>query len=253
MLEARKGTAVVTGAGGGIGRAICLRLAGAGWQVVASDIHGEAAGETAAMCREAGGQGVAHAADVGDEASVIALIRFAQAQGAGLRAFVNNAGIEGVVAPLAEYPVDMFDAVMRVNTRGVFLCMRHALRAMADGGAIVNVASTSAVRGRARLAAYVASKHAVLGLTRVAALEAAQAGVRVNAVLPGPIRTRMIAALDRMATQGAVGTDAGIVRATPAAYGTPEDVAGVVAYLLGDDACHVNGAAWVVDAGSTVA
>jgi NAD(P)-dependent dehydrogenase (short-subunit alcohol dehydrogenase family) len=113
---------------------------------------------------------------------------------------------------------------------------------------VVNTASTSAIRGRAGLAGYVASKHAVLGLTRVAALDVAGTSIRVNAVLPGPVETRMIHSLDEQA----LAAGSGIKRAGGSSYAKPEDVANIVAFLLSDQAAHVNGAAWVVDAGSTV-
>ncbi|MGP1615608.1 MAG: SDR family NAD(P)-dependent oxidoreductase, partial [Pollutimonas bauzanensis] len=166
-----------------------------------------------------------------------------------ITAFSNNAGIEGVVAPIHLYPDEVFDRLFQVNAKGVFLGLKHMLaRMMPRGeGAIVNTASTSSIRGRAGLAGYVATKHAVLGLTRVAALDVAGTGVRVNAVLPGPVETRMIRALDKQA--GHLG---GIRRAGASAYANPEDVASVIAFLLSAQAAHVNGAAWVVDDAVTV-
>jgi len=246
---------IVTGAGGGIGRAVCLRLATAGHAVVAADLDQAAGEETARLCREAGAQAVFRRADVADGAQMRALVEFAAEQAGGLHGLVNNAGIEGVFASLADYPEDVFDKVMRVNARSVFLGLKYALPVLlaAGAGAIVNVASTSAVRGRNKLAGYVASKHAVLGLTRVAALEATGTRVRVNAVLPGPVTTRMTASLDEMVQAAqAGGSGAGLGRAPGASYGRPEDIAGVVAFLMSDDAGHVNGAAWTVDAGTTV-
>lgn len=241
--------ALVTGGGGGIGRAIALRLAADGHDVAVVDRDAALGAETARLVAAAGVRALALAADVTDAMAVAAFVAEAEERLGPIAAFANNAGIEGAVAPIFDYPDDAFDAVMAVNVRGVFLGLKHVLARMRERGtgAVVNTASTSAIRGRAGLAGYVASKHAVLGLTRVAALDVAGTAIRVNAVLPGPIDTRMIHALDEKAQAAG-----GIRRAGAALYGRPEDVANVVAFLLSADAAHVNGAAWTVDAGSTV-
>ena len=163
--------------------------------------------------------------------------------------FANNAGVEGVVVPLHEYPDDVFDRLMQVNVKGVFLGLKYVLARMIPRGwgTIVNTASTSAIRGRAGLSGYVASKHAVLGLTRTAALEVAGTRIRVNAILPGPIESRMIRELNDQASRNAQD----LKRAGSARYGKPENIADVVAFLASEGASHVNGAAWVVDDGIT--
>lgn len=242
--------ALVTGGGGGIGRAIARRLAENGADVAVVDLD-EALGRETVRAVEAAGRRAIHVrADVSSAADVQRSIEMAEQALGPVTAFVNNAGIEGVVAPITDYPDAEFDRLMAVNVKGVFLGLKHMLARMrARGeGAIVNIASTSAIRGRAGLSGYVASKHAVLGLTRVVALEVAGTAIRVNAVLPGPVQTRMIESLDRQARA----VQGGIERATKAPYGSPDDIAGVVAFLLSDEARHVNGAAWTVDAGSTV-
>lgn len=243
--------ALVTGGGGGIGRAIALRLAAAGHDVAVVDRDEGPGGETARLVEGTGRRALFLKADVSQAAEVAAFVAATEERLGPITAFANNAGIEGVIAPIFAYPDEVFDALLAVNARGVFLGLKHVLARMhpRGSGAVVNTASTSAVRGRAGLAGYVATKHAVLGLTRVAALDMAGTAIRVNAVLPGPIETRMIHALDEQARAAG-----GIRRAGPAvAYGRPEDVANVVAFLLSPEAAHVNGAAWTIDAGSTVA
>lgn len=186
-----------------------------------------------------------------DREEVEALVREV-ADRHGLGALVNNVGVEGAVRPLEAYPEDVFERVMRTNVHSVFLGLRAALPYLKErgSGAVVNTASTSGIRGRANLAGYVASKHAVVGLTKVAALEVAGTGVRVNAVLPGPIETRMIRAINEE-TQALTGT--GVNRAATVPYGRVDDVAAAVAHLVSPDARHLNGAEYVVDGGGTVA
>ncbi len=215
------------------------------------DLDEPGAAETARLVEAAGCQAMAIRADVSSPKDVAAFVETAEVTLGPIGIFANNAGIEGVVAPIHEYPDDTFDRVLQVNVKGVFLGLKYVLARMIrrGRGVIVNTASTSAIRGRAGLAGYVASKHAVLGLTRTAALEIVGTQIRVNAILPGPIESRMIRELDR---QGSA-SPAGLRRAGSAPYGRPEDIAEVVAFLASDAAAHVNGAAWVVDAGTTVA
>lgn len=240
----------MTGGGGGIGRAIAVRLASDGLDVAIVDTDEALGVETARLVEGAGRRALFVRADVTDAADVARFVDTTEATLGPIEAFANNAGIEGVVAPIYDYPDDTFDRVMAVNARGVFLGLKYVLGRMVArrSGAVVNTASTSSIRGRAGLAAYAASKHAVLGLTRVAALDVAGRNVRVNAVLPGPTETRMIRSLDQQAH--AFG---GLKRSGNSPYGRPEDVANVVTYLLSDAASQVNGAAWTVDGGSTVA
>jgi NAD(P)-dependent dehydrogenase (short-subunit alcohol dehydrogenase family) len=243
--------ALVTGGGGDIGRAIALRLARSSRAVAIVDIDELAARATADLVIAAGCRTVAICADVSSDAETAAFVDTVEHELGPIGIFANNAGIEGVVAPLHEYPVDTFDRVYKVNMRGVFLGLKHVLAKMRPRGqgAIVNTASTSAIRGRAGLAGYVASKHAVLGLTRTAALEVTGTRIRVNAILPGPVESRMIRKLE----QQTLSNSQHLGRAGAAPYGQRENIADVVAFLASDAAAHVNGAALVVDAGMTVA
>lgn len=242
--------ALVTGGGNGIGRAIALRLAHEGTDISVVDVDDSGSQKTAELVQKTGKRAICINADVSDVSQVEKCVEATERQLGPITKLANNAGIEGVIAPIHQYPVDVLDRLLNVNVRGSFLVLKCVLaRMMARSvGSVVNMASTSAIRGRAGLAGYVATKHAVLGLTRVAALDVARTRVRVNAVLPGPVETRMIRTLDRQAQQ----TAQPVKRAGAVRYGKPEEIANVVAFLLSDAAGHVNGAAWTVDAGSTV-
>jgi NAD(P)-dependent dehydrogenase (short-subunit alcohol dehydrogenase family) len=250
-IELVQPVALVTGGGGDIGRAIALRLARSCRAVAIVDIDDEAADATAHLVEACGCIATAIRADVSSAAETAAFVDAVEHRLGPIGVFANNAGIEGVVAPLHEYPDDTFDRLMQVNVRGIFLGLKHVLAKMRPRGqgAIVNTASTSAIRGRAGLSGYVASKHAVLGLTRTAALEVTGTMIRVNAILPGPVESRMIRELDEQAHRYATSAR----RAGTAPYGQPEQIADVVAFLTSEQAAHVNGAALVVDAGMTVA
>jgi NAD(P)-dependent dehydrogenase (short-subunit alcohol dehydrogenase family) len=242
--------ALVTGAGGAIGRAIALRLADAGHDMALVDLDAISGAQTARLIEEAGRTALFIRADMTLADAVAGFVETVEARLGPIEVFANNAGIEGTVAPIHAFPDDVFDRVQAVNVRGVYLGLKHVLARMVPRGrgAVVNTGSTSSVRGRAGLAAYVASKHAVLGLTRVAALDVEGTSVRVNAVLPGPIESRMIRSLDALA--GAQG--GAVQRAGAARYGRPEDVAAAVSFLLSDEAVHMNGTTLTVDAGATI-
>ncbi|PPQ36303.1 glucose 1-dehydrogenase [Rhodopila globiformis] len=247
--------ALITGAGNGIGRAAAIGFVSRGAKVVVVD-RDEAAGEaTAGILRQHGGQAQFVAADVTQAADVQNYVkRTLDAYGA-IDCFCNNAGIEGSVAPTHQYDEAMFDRVMAVNVKGVFLGLRHVLPVMLQQqrGAVVNTASVAGLVASPGMPAYVASKHAVIGLTKTAAGEVARAGVRVNAVCPGPIDTRMIHSLESMLNAddpASVGTryqsNIPIGR-----YGTPEEVANLVIFLCSDLASNITGAHYVLDGGRT--
>jgi NAD(P)-dependent dehydrogenase (short-subunit alcohol dehydrogenase family) len=247
--------ALITGAGNGIGRASALGFAGGGAKVVVVDRDAAGGEGTAGIIRQQGGDALFVAADVTRSSDVQSYVKAALDAYGSIDCFHNNAGIEGNVAPTSEYDEAMFDEVMSVNVKGVFLGMRHVLPVMLKQkrGAIVNTASVAGLVASPGMSAYVASKHAVIGLTKTAAGEVARSGVRVNAVCPGPIDTRMIHSLETMLnpTDPASVGDRYQSNIPIGRYGTPEEVANLVLFLCSDLAGNITGAQYVVDGGRT--
>lgn len=247
--------ALVTGGGNGIGRAACVAFARQGAKIVAVDKDGAASEATAGIVRQNGGEALALTADVTKSAEVQAYVKSTIAKYGRIDCFFNNAGIEGKIAHIADYDEAAFDAVMGVNVKGVFLGLRHVLPEMIrqGSGAIVNTASVAGLVGTPGMPAYVASKHAVIGLTKTAAGEVARQGIRVNAVCPGPVDTRMIHAIAEQLSPG----NPGVVgeryqNALPTGrYSTVEEIANMVLFLCSDLSGNTTGGQFVVDGGRT--
>ncbi len=244
--------ALITGAGSGIGRATSLVMAREGATLVVSDINAEGGEETLSAVKDLGADGIFVHADVSKSDDVQALIAQAVQTYGRLDCAYNNAGIEGYMAGrLHEYPEDTWDRLIDINLKGVWLCLKHEIPQMLQqgGGAIVNTASAAGLVGSRRLSAYVASKHAVVGLTKAAALEYAADGIRINAVCPGIIDTPM---MDRLIGGREADYEASIPSRQPIGrLGTPAEIAESVAWLCSDAASLVTGLAMAVDGGFT--
>jgi NAD(P)-dependent dehydrogenase (short-subunit alcohol dehydrogenase family) len=247
--------AVITGAGNGIGRQTALGFAARGARVLCVDRDGPAAQRTAGTIQQQGGEARAQPADVTKSAEVAGYVRATLDAYGRIDCFFNNAGIEGKLAPLAEYDEAVFDEVIAVNVKGVFLGLRHVLPVMLQqkAGAIVNTASVAGLVGTPGIGPYVASKHAVIGLTKTASGEVARSGVRVNAICPGPIDTRMIHSLESQINPADPASVAARYQSMLpiGRYGTPEEVANLVLFLCSDLAGNITGAQYVVDGGRT--
>ena len=250
LLEGK--IALVTGAASGIGRATSLVMAREGARVVVSDINAEGAEATLSAIKDLGGQGTFIHADVSKAEDVQALVAGVVETYGRLDCAYNNAGIEGFMeGRLHEYPEDIWDRLIDINLKGVWLCLKYEIPRMLEqgGGAIVNTASAAGLVGSRRLSAYVASKHAVVGLTKAAALEYARDGIRVNAVCPGIIDTPMVQRL----IAGREADDEGPISSLQPVgrLGAPEEIAESVAWLCSDAASLVTGTAMAVDGGFT--
>jgi 2-hydroxycyclohexanecarboxyl-CoA dehydrogenase len=236
-------TAVVTGGGSGIGRAVAKRLAADEAEIAIWDLNGAAATETAKMISDAGGKAIALQVDAADAQAIKAAADKTRAAFGPITIIVNNAGITGFV-PFMELSVEAWDRMIAVNLKGPFLCTREVLPDMlkAAWGRIINITSSSTQTGATSMAHYVSSKGGLLGLTKALAMEFAAKGITANMVPPGFIDTPMLRA-------SPVNVDAYAETVPVRRPGKPEDIAGACAYLASDEAGYVTGQTISVNGG----
>lgn len=248
MHDFQNKVAIVTGAASGIGEAIARELAASGASVIVADLDQTAAERVAAEINATDGIARAVGTDVADPAAVEQMVAFAVDAFGGLHLAVNNAGIGGPSEATADYPLDGWRTVIDINLNGVFYGMKYQIMAMlkSGGGAIVNMSSILGSVGWAKACAYVSAKHALVGLTRTAAIEYAQQGVRINAVGPAYIDTPLLSKNLDADTLGQLAS------LHPAGrLGTPAEVSALTCFLLSDRAAFITGSYHLVDGGYT--
>ena len=250
MSDLKDKVIIVTGAGGGIGRATCLVLAKAGAKLIVSDVLDDAANETLAQVRAAGGNGEVIQAEITSEDSVKALVDQTVAKFGRLDGAFNNAGREGHNLTVADLSLEQWNAIVGLNLTGTFLCLKYQIPAMLrnGGGSIVITASALGVVGSTRAPEYCASKAGVIGLMKAAAYDYGDQGIRVNAVLPGVIRTPAIARLLEVPELAEM-LETYRLRHSMKRFGDPSEIGQTVAWLLSDASSYVHGSAMAVDGG----
>ncbi|WP_106769675.1 SDR family NAD(P)-dependent oxidoreductase [Paenibacillus faecalis] len=245
--------AIVTGGGGGIGQLASIELAKLGAKVSVVDLNPDLGTQTVETIRNNGGEAMFIKADVSSEDDVKNYVKETVDAYGTVDVFLNNAGWEGMMKSLVDYPVESFDKVMNINVRGVFLGLKHVLPIMTaqNSGTIVNTASLAALQATPNLSAYGASKHAVLGLTKTAAVESAPHGVRVNAVCPGFVNTRMFNSISEGLAPGAAENvkQKSVASAPNGRYAEPIDIVQTMIYLASDLSSHIVGQGIVIDGG----
>ena len=252
MKRIQDKVAVITGGSGGIGKVTAKRFLDEGASVVLVDIDLGAL-DSAERELDGGDRVLTVQADVSREEDVGRYVDAAMERFGRIDVFFNNAGIEGNVAPLEQQDIAMFDKVIAVNVRGTYLGLKHVLPHMykAGRGSVINTSSVSGLRGSAGVLPYVTSKHALSGMTKVAALEAAAHGVRVNSIHPSPVNTRMMRSLEAgFDPANAEGAKDAMEHCIPLGrYGESEDIANLVLFLASDESSFITGAQYRIDGG----
>lgn len=245
--------AVVTGAGSGIGRAASLKLSQAGFRIVAVDFNAATGEETLGLIREQGGEGIFIRADVSNETDVEAYVKTTIETYGRIDAFFNNAGVLQKFSLLENMELAEFERVIGVNVRGVFLGLKHVLRVMHKQGfgSVINTASTAGIRAEHSMAAYTASKHAVIGLTKAAAIEYVRKGVRINAICPGGVDTALTQAVPAMMQESNYMPEE-FPNMRIGRFAEPAELAEMVVFLALGKSSYMNGSIVAVDGGLTL-
>jgi len=252
-MELTNKIAVITGAGSGIGRASSLKLASNGATVVLVDFNKVTGEETLKLVKEQGGEGIFVQADVSKSEDVQNYVNKAVETYGRIDIFFNNAGVIQKFAPFTAVEESEFDRIMSINVKGVFLGLKYVLKVMDEqgSGSIINTASTAGIRPEHSVAVYSASKHAVIGLTKGAALEYAKKGIRINALCPGGVQTALTASVaDQFAKGGYIPEEFSNMRM--GRYADPNELAEMVAFLASDKASYMTGSVVLVDGGLTL-
>lgn len=253
MAKLENKVVVITGGSGAIGSTAAKLFVEEGARVVLVDINEGALREVAATLGEAQVSYVA--ADVTKAADVQKYVRHTVETFGKIDVFFNNAGVEGVVKPIGEYPEEIFDKLMAVNVKGAWLGIKYVLPEMNEGGSIINTSSVAGLSGSPSVSAYVTSKHAIIGLTRAIALEAAPRNIRVNSLHPSPVDNRMMRSLEEGYAPGS-GEEAkkNFEASIPLnRYATNDDIAKGALFLASDDSAFISGTKLVIDGGMTMA
>ncbi|SFJ67040.1 SDR family NAD(P)-dependent oxidoreductase [Thermoflavimicrobium dichotomicum] len=244
---------LITGAAGGIGKATARKFAESGAKLALVDLNEEALKQVVNELQLSNEQTLAIPADCSDEEQVIRYTRQTVDRFGRIDVFFNNAGIEGKIGAITDLDIEVLDQVYQVNIRGVFLGLKHVLKVMKEqrSGAVINTASVAGKMGTPGLGAYVASKHAVIGLTKTAALECADFGIRVNAICPAPIHTRMMRSIEEGTApgHGQMIQEQFAQKIPMKRYGEVGEVANLVYFLASDEAKFITGAHYAIDGG----
>ncbi|WP_216829872.1 SDR family NAD(P)-dependent oxidoreductase [Alkalihalobacterium elongatum] len=255
MTRLKDKVAIITGAGGGLGRQTAIRMAEEGAKLSLVDFNEASGRETKKIVEELGAEAIFIKADVTNSEEVQNYVSITKDKFGRIDVFYNNAGIEGMVAPTAEYDEAEFDKVIAVNVRGVFLGLKYVLEEMKKqgSGSIINTSSIGGLVGHENFSAYVASKHAVAGMTKVAAIEYGKHGIRINAISPGPIKTDMVINAARKNNpdnpQEYYDMLANLIPSRK--LGEPNEVANLVTFLATNESPYINGSIIAIDGAMT--